>query len=427
MKLTTLLLSSALIAPSLFAENWNQFRGPSGQGYSNEKGLPTQWSADSNILWNSKIPGSGWSSPVVWEDRVFVSSTTEQDQSCRVICVDRKSGEIEWNVEVFRQTPGRKEGQNSYATPTVAVDGCHAYAVFGNGGVAALTLDGDVVWTNLEFDFYSRHGLGASPVVWENLVIMPYDGSQRVDAAGDWPNNPPNEKVGWQIPWDKARIIALNKNTGKREWVAKRGMSRIAHITPNVFEYKGKPIMISAAGDAIQGFNPRNGELIWTCYSQGEGVTPGFAIGDDKVFTSSGFERTTLRTVRLGGLGDVTDSHIAWEQRKGVPTMSSVLYASPYLYAVTDGGIVTCYEGYSGEIVYQERIGGRHSASPVLIDGVIYFLSEEGETTLVPVGPKFKILAQNRLNDETTRASIAVSQGNLFIRTENTLFCIGDK
>lgn len=426
MKFTHILLALAICAPVIHAENWTRFRGPSGQGYTVESGLPTQWSADSNIQWKTTIPGNGWSSPVIWGDRVFLSTTTEQDQSCRVICVDRKSGEIEWNVEVFRQTPGRKEGQNSYATPTLALDSCHAYAVFGNGGVAALTHSGEVVWTNLEVEFYSRHGLGASPILWNDLVIMPYDGSQRVDQAGDWPNNPPNEKVGWQIPWDKALIVALNKNTGQREWGAKRGMSRIAHITPIVIENEGRPVMISAAGDVIQGFNPANGELIWTCYSQGEGVTPGFAIGDGKVFTSSGFERTTLRTVRLGGKGDVTETHIAWEQRKGVPTMSSLLYAEPYVYAVTDGGIVTCFNKDDGEIVYQERIGGRHSASPVLIDNKIYFLSEEGETTIIPAGPEFKILAQNRLNDETTRASIAVSQGNLFIRTQNTLFCIGE-
>jgi outer membrane protein assembly factor BamB len=203
-------------------------------------------------------------------------------------------------------------------------------------------------------------------------------------------------------------------------------MSRIAHVTPNVLVENGAAQLISPAGDVIQGFDLKTGERIWSVYSQGEGVTPSFAMGDGLIFTSSGFEKTTLRTVRTGGKGDVTETHIAWEQRKGVPTQPSLLYVSPYLYAITEGGVAHCYRGQTGEIVWQERIGGNHCASPVYADGRIYFLSEAGESVVIAASPEFRILARNKL-EEKCQASMAVSQKQLFIRTEQNLFCIGSR
>jgi len=152
-------------------------------------------------------------------------------------------------------------------------------------------------------------------------------------------------------------------------------------------------------------------------------VTPSFATGDGLIFTSSGFEKTTLRTVKVGGKGDVTKTHVAWEQRKGAPTQSSLLYLKPYLYAVTDGGIASCYQADTGEIVYQERIGGSFCASPIYADGLIYFLSEQGDTTVVKAGPEFKIVSKNSLG-EKCQASMAVSDGALFVRSDKHLFCI---
>jgi outer membrane protein assembly factor BamB len=255
---------------------------------------------------------------------------------------------------------------------------------------------------------------------------MTYDGSNRITKAGDWPNNSDEERLGWQIPWDRAQIVALDVKTGKRIWTGKRGKSRIAHVTANILREGNTTQLISCAGDAIQGFNLKTGELIWTVYSQGEGVTPSFATGDGLIFTSSGFEKTTLRTVKTGGKGDVTATHIAWEERKGAPTQPSLLYVKPYLYSITDGGIAHCYQADSGEIVYAERVGGNHCASPVYAGGKIYFLSEAGETTVIETGPEFKIVSRNPLS-EKCQASIAVAQGNLFIRTEKSVYCIGTK
>ncbi len=413
----------AMLVPSR-AENWPGFRGPTGQGHSNEKGLPLHWSADSNVLWKAAIPGDGWSSPIVWEERVLVSTTTENGTKCRVLCFDAKKGAVLWDNQLFEQVPRRKEGKNSFATPTPVTDGKCVYVVFGDGSVAALAFDGTVAWTNREVEFYSRHGLGASPVLHDGLLIMPYDGSNRTDKPGQYPNNTPEERLGWQLPWDKSFIAALNVKTGKRVWTGRRGQSRIAHMTPVVMGEGSRQVILSAAGDVVQAFDPKNGERLWSVYSQGEGVVPTPVAGGGLVFASSGFEKTTLRAIRPGGRGDVTSTHIAWEQKKGAPTQPSLLFANELLFAITDGGIATCYQPKTGDIVWQERVGGNFCASPVWAEGQIYFLNEAGETIVTEAADQFKVVAKSPLG-EKCQASMAVSGGRLFIRSDKNLWCIG--
>ncbi|QDU94264.1 outer membrane biogenesis protein BamB [Lignipirellula cremea] len=397
------------------AEDWPQFRGPTGQGLSTEKNLPLQWSGSENVAWKVRVPGEGWSSPIVVGDLVFVTSTTNEGQSCHVICFDRKSGDLRWNTKVFDQEVRKKRAENSDATPTPVSDGKRVYAVFSGGGIAALDFSGKLAWTHRDIAFYGHHGLAASPIIYKDLLLMAYDGSS------DGEDN----KIGWKIPWKEAVLLAVDTKTGKERWRGKRGLSRLGHVTPNILHEDSGDQIISGAGDAVQGFDPASGELIWSIYSQGEGVTPSVVVGDGLVFSCSGFEAPTIRVIRTGGQGDVTKTHIAWEQTRGVPSLASPLYVAPYLYAVTDAGIATCLDAASGEIVWQERIEGKHSSSPVYADGRIYFLSEaEGETVVLEAGPKFNILARNRI-DEKCKASIAISQGNLFLRSEEHLFCIG--
>lgn len=407
------------------AENWPRFRGPTGQGISAETGVPVTWNSTQNIRWKVPVPVEGWSSPIVWEDRIYLTGTTDNGARCHVLALEAESGKIVWNTEVFEQVPRRKEGKNSYATPTPVTDGQTIFAVFGDGSVAAVDRNGTRQWTNRQTEFYSRHGLGASPLLVDGLLVMPYDGSNRVTKAGDWPNTSDEEKLGWQIPWDRAHLVALDAVTGKRVWVARRGRSRIAHVSPLLVEEPGRQVILSCAGDVIQAFAPPTGELLWTVYSQGEGVTPSPAVGEGLIFTSSGFEKTTLRTVKLGGSGDVTATHIAWEQRKGAPTQPSLLYVKPFLYSITDGGIVHCYRPATGELIYAERIGGNFSASPVYADGRIYFVSEEGVTTVIKAGEAFEIVATNPLDGARTQASMAISGGKFYLRTEAGLWCIG--
>ncbi|HIE96914.1 MAG TPA: hypothetical protein EYG03_06475 [Planctomycetes bacterium] len=410
---TTLILVVGM--PDSEAENWPRFRGPTGQGMSSETGLPLTWSDTKNVAWKTIVPGEGWSSPVIHGDHVFVTSTTDDGRSCHVICLDRRSGKIRWNTKVFEQEVRKKRNENSDATPTPTTDGQQVYAVFSSGRMVAVDFDGTVAWTNHDVNFYGHHGLAASPILYQDLVIMAYDGSS------DGENN----KVGWKIPWQQAVLLAVEKTTGKVRWRGKRGLSRLAHVTPNILSENGTDQIVSGAGDAVQGFDPSDGRLIWSIYSKGEGVTPSLVVGDGMVFSCSGFEAPTIRVIRTGGTGDVTESHMAWEQTKGVPSLASMLYVKPYIYAVSDKGVVTCFRAVTGDVVWQERISGKHSCSPIYADGRIYFLTEaEGESVVIEAGPKLKVLARNRI-EEKCKASMAVSQGNLFIRSEQHLFCIG--
>lgn len=398
-------------------EEWGRFRGPTGQGVSTETNLPIAWSSSDNIAWKTPIPGEGWSSPIVWGDRVFLSTTTEEGKSCHVICVDRKSGGILWDKEVFQQEVRPKRKDNSYATPTPVTDGEYVFAVFGSGGVAGLTVDGTLKWTNQEVKFFSKHGLGASPILHGDSLIMPFDGS----------NDGEDDLLGFKKGWDGATILCFEKASGKVSWRAKRGLSRLAHVTPMIINTNGTSQLVSAAGDVIQGHKIVNGELVWTIRSQGEGVTPSIVQGKDYVYTCSGFEKPTIRAVRLGGSGDVTQTHIAWEQTEGVPSIASLLYIEPYLYSVTDAGVLSCFEAATGREVWKKRVQGKHTSSPIYADGRIYLLSElEGESILIQPGAEYKELGRNRL-DEVCKGTMAISRGNLFIRSANHLFCIGPR
>ncbi len=199
------------------AENWPRFRGPDGQNVSAATGLPVEWSVEDNIAWKTEIPGNGWSSPIVWGDRIFLTSATDDDKKCHVIALDGKSGDILWDTVVFEQEPKHKHGKNSRATPTPCADGKFVYAVFGSGGFAAVDFDGKLAWTNTELDFYSHHGMGCSPILYKDLLILPVN-----------PSNPEEPKIlGWQEPWDKSYLLALNKSTGREKW---RGKFRFRQI-----------------------------------------------------------------------------------------------------------------------------------------------------------------------------------------------------
>lgn len=404
-------------ALAINAENWPQFRGPNAQGISTEKHVPLQWTATENVAWRREIPGESWSSPIVWGDRVFVTTATDNGETCRVLALNRKTGALLWNREVFKQVPRRKEGRNTYATPTPATDGKRVYACFGDGSFAALNFAGEVVWINRDYKFYSQHGLGSSAILHEGLLIMARDGS----SDGD------DKKLGWQKPWDQSYLVALDVATGKERWKGNRGLSRISHGTPCIWGKGSKAQVVTEAGDVVQGFDPKSGERLWSSEVLGEGKVPSAVLGDGLVFTSGGWGgKETIKAFRLGGAGDLKESNLVWEQKKGMPKLSSMIHLKPHLFAITDGGVATCMKAESGEIVWQERVGGNFAASPIATEGRLYCVGDNGETTILAAGSEFKVLARNPLG-EKVQASPALSQGQLFIRTEKALFCIGKK
>lgn len=400
-------------------ENWAQFRGPNGQGVSKATRLPVSWSENENIVWKTDIPGEGWSSPVVWNDHVFLTTTTGEGKNCHVIALNRQTGKILWDKIVFTQQANQhRHDMNSYATPTPVTDGKAVYAVFSGGSFAALDFAGDILWINSDLDFYSHHGMGASPILYNDLLLLPVNSSNKEEP----------KTLGWTEPWDKSYLLALDKKNGKERWRGSRGMSRIAHATPAIMKVNGKDQIISPAGDVIQGFDPTDGKLIWTVASSGEPCVPSAVIGDGLVY-SSATNREPIRAVRPDGQGDCTDTHIVWEQKGYTPMMSSYLYVKPYLYTCSDGSNLCCLNAETGELMWRQQLRiGALNPSPVYADGKIYVLSEQGTTVVLkPSGQPntpAEILAKNELN-ELCRASIAVAGERLIIRSANQLWCVG--
>jgi outer membrane protein assembly factor BamB len=335
-----------------------------------------------------------------------------------MLALDAASGKVVWDREVFRQVPRKKETRNSYATPTPVTDGKRVYAVFSDGGFAALDFSGKVAWTNRDYPFYSQHGLGASPVLAGGQLIMTMDASSEGD----------DKLIGWQKPWDKSFVVALDAETGKQRWKTMRGITRISHGTPTLWNgADGKPQLVTEAGDVVQGFDVATGAKLWTSAVAGEGKVPSTVVGDGLVFTAGGYRgRDSVKAFRLGGSGELAETALAWEQKKVNPKVPSLLYIKPWLFAIQDNGIASCQKADTGEVLWQERVGGGFSASPVAAEGRVYLLDNNGDTTVIEAGPAFKVLAKNPLG-EPTQASMAVSDGRIFIRTEKNLYCVGAK
>ena len=312
--------------------------------------------------------------------------------------------------------PRKKETRNSYATPSPATDGKRVYACFGDGSFVAVDFAGELLWTNRDYPFYSQHGLGASPILSGNLLIMTMDGSSEGE----------DKLVGWQTPWDKSYVLALDTQTGKQRWKTMRGTSRISHGSPVIWTGPDDKIqVVSEAGDVVQGFDRDSGERLWTSEVQGEGKVPSTVVGNGMVFTSGGFRgRESIKAFKLGGKGDLKETNLIWEQKKGNPKVPSMIQVGPHLFTIQDTGIASCLDASTGEVVWQERLGGSFSASPVSAAGRIYLLDNNGETTILDAGPKFRVLAKNPLGDQV-QSSIAMAQGRLFIRTDKELFCVG--
>lgn len=401
------------------AEEWPRFRGPGGQGISAEKDPPVKWNASENVAWKVDVPGSGWSSPIVSGDGVYITYTTDNGASCHLLGLDRESGKKVFDVEVFKQTVTRKEGKNSYATPTPISDGKMVYVSFA-GGLAGVTIAGKVVWTNTDFPYYSRHGLGVSPILYDGLLIHPQDGSTKAGGA--------EEYIGWQKPWDKGQVLALAPETGKVKWKSSRGlMTRIAHVTPLVIDVDGRKQLITPAGDYVEAMDPATGTPLWWVKSKGETPVPAVVYGDGLLFTTSGYEAPTIRAIRPGGKdekGDLTATHIVWEDTKLVPMMSSFLFVDHLLFGVKENGIAFCREPRDGAIVWQQRLDGAYCASPVHAAGKIYLLSESGKMTVIEAARQFKLVAENPIG-EFCQASPAFSNGQIFLRSDKHLFCIG--
>jgi outer membrane protein assembly factor BamB len=402
---------TAAAAPAATAQDWPEFRGPAGQGHSAEQGLPLEWSESRNIIWKTPVPGSGWSSPVIAGGRVWMTTAVEsrggsgRGVSLRALAYDVETGREAVNVEVFHlDRPGAINPKNGRASPTPILDGDRVYVHFGMDGTAALTTAGDIVWrTRLPYE--SQHGSGGSPALFRDLLIVNCDGN-----GGD------------------AFVAALDTRTGTIRWkTRRRDPADQAYSTPLVIRAGDRDEVISVGAYRAEAYDPATGKEIWrVAYEDGFSNVPRPVYAHGLVYIATGFQQPSLLAVRADGTGDVTKTHVAWTLRRAAPYTPSPLVVGDDLYVVNDAGIASCLDAKTGATRWVQRLGGTFSASPVYADGRIYFVSEDGVTTVIAPGSAFRVLALNRL-DGATLASMAVSLRSFFIRTDSHLYRIGSR
>ena len=404
MKAGALLIALALTCVAR-AEQWPEFRGPGAQGHSSERGLPLEWSETRNVAWKVPVPGLGWSTPVIANGKVWLTSAVdERGLSLRALAFDVTTGQQVVNVEVFKIPTDRRDinPKNSWASPTPVIDGDRVYVHFGADGTAALSQSGEILWKN-RFEYQSQHGAGGSPIVYGDLLIFSCDGS------------------------DAAFVIALDKHTGKTKWKTNRGVpADQAYTTPLVIRVAEQDQLISVGAFRARAYEPLTGKEIWRVrYDEGFSNVPRPVFAHGLVFITTGFQQPELLAIRPDGKGDVTKTHIAWSLKRGAPLTPSPIVVGDELYVVTDGGIASCLDAKTGEVIWQSRLGGTYSASPIFADGRLYFPAEQGVTTVIAPGRQARRLATNRL-DGGLLASIAVADRAFFLRTDSSLYRISE-
>jgi outer membrane protein assembly factor BamB len=395
-------------------DNWPQFRGPTGQGLVGPGTFPVEWNTTKNVAWKQAIPGHGWSSPIVHDGRIYLTTSVampnspDQDQSLRALSLDVSTGAIQWDVEVFHQdgkNAPRIHTKNSHASPTPITDGKRLYVHFGHQGTACLDLKGRILWRNTGLAYQPVHGNGGSPILVEDLLVFSIDGGE-----------------------DRF-IVALDCQTGQVRWKTPRDVDvakRFSFSTPLLIAVQGRQQIISPGSNVVLALDPQDGKEIWRVQYQGYSVIPRPVFGHGLVFVCTGYDSPSLLAIRPDGRGDVTQTHVAWKTHKAAPHTASPLLVGDELYLVSDGGIASCLDVKSGQVHWQQRLGGAFSASPLHAGGRIYFQNEQGVCTVIQASKQFRQLAKNAL-DEPTLASSAAADGAFFVRTENRLYRIREE
>lgn len=394
------------IAPAVGA-NWSRFRGPNGTGIAPDTGVPVHWNEQS-IRWKALIPGVGNSSPIVWEDRVFLQSAAQDGSERWLLCLGARDGKMLWT----RSVPGahaRMHPKNTLASSTPATDGQRVYALFWDGqdvSMQAFDLDGRPVWKRGLGPFKSQHGPGTSPVVYKDRVFVA------------------NDQDGVSM------LVALDARTGEPMWQAPRRPFRACYSTPMVLDGPDGPELIVVSTAGVTNYEPEAGTENWSWTWTFDGAplrTIGSpVVGDGLIFVNSGDGGGARHTIALrpGGKHNQPPAHIAWEQKRTWPYVPSLLFWQDRVYSVNDQGFAGCGDAKTGATVWSERLGGGMSASPVLINGNIYAASEDGNVYVFPAAPRFQLLAKNAIG-EPVLATPAVADNHLFIRGRQHLFCIG--
>jgi outer membrane protein assembly factor BamB len=409
-------------APVPKAAHWAQWRGPGGQGHSDDKDVPLVWGEKKNLLWKAPLPGAGNSTPIVWGDRVFLTAASARGAERYVLCLRAGDGKLLWKRTATRGVPPeRTHAWNGHASPSCTTDGTHVYAFFGTPGLFCYDFEGKEVWKHDFGTFYSEAGWGtaASPFLFEDLVI------QNCDNDGG-PNAAPQA------------LVALDKKTGKVRWSAPRNQGR-GFSTPRLMPVAGGRVDLVLNGPlGVWGYDPRTGKERWHCdrtdpRDQARFGEPMPVNDGERLFVVSG-RPGPYQVLRLPGDGDVTRSHLVKQgARRGHRDVASPLIFDGRVYVADNKAVLSCYELRSGKELYAARIGNgtnKALASPVAVRGKLLFPLDDGVTVVVEPGPALKVVGRNRLGDGTGLdfgASPAVAGGRLFLRSQSYLYCIGEK
>jgi outer membrane protein assembly factor BamB len=394
---------------ALAGETWPNFHGPTNDNHSDAKDLPLTWSETENVVWKTPIHDSGWSSPVIWQNQIWLTTATDDGKQSFVLCIDRRNGKVVRDLKLFdNANPEDTRQYNSFASPTPAIEEGRVYVHFGSYGTACLdTNTAEVLWSRSDLPCRHWRGPGSSPILFENLLIVHFDG------------------------YDLQYIVALDKTTGKTVWKKDReidygtdnGDLKKAYSTPLVIKAAGRTQLISPFAKGTIAYDPRTGDEIWRVRYENHSTAARPLFGHGLVYINTGFAQGEIMAVRPDGHGDVTASHVVWHARKNLhlPSKPTSLLIGDLIFSIDDGGVATCLDAKTGTSVWSQRVGGKFTASPIFADGRIYLFGEDGKTTVIAPEREYRELAVNQLSDGF-RASPALAGRALFLRTEKNLY-----
>ena len=425
-KMLFLTLVSVLCVWAAAGADWPEFRGPSGDGHaassddSKPIGLPLHWSETNNVKWKTEIPYRGWSTPVVMDGQVWMTTATEDGHDFFAICVDAETGKVRFNEKVFHsdnpEPLGNGASMNCYATPSSAIEPGRVYVHFGSFGTACLeTRTGKVLWKRDDLPCRHYRGASSSVVLFENLVILTMDGA-------DVQYHVALDKQTGKTAWKTARSVAWNDENVPGQ-MAKDGDLRKAHSTPLIINAAGTAQMLSAGAKAAYGYDPRTGRELWKVQYYDWSVAPRPLFDRGLAFFVTGLMKTELWAVKTDGHGDVTETNVVWKLKTHVGKYASPILVDDLIYTAAAESFLSCIEAATGQVVWTERIGGKYAASPIYADGRLYFFSQEGETIVLKPGRTFQVLATNNLANGFM-ASPAVAGKAFFLRTRTHLYRI---
>lgn len=402
-----LLLTGVAVAEDA---EWNQFRGPNGDGRADSANLPVTFGESENVKWKTPIHGKGWSSPVVSDGRIWMATATEDGKKMYGVCVSADDGQVLHDKLIFENVEPRFcHPTNSYASPTPIVESGRVYFSFGSYGTACLDAKtAEVLWTRRDLECDHFRGPASSPVLFEDVLIVPYDG------------------------FDKQYVVGFDKRTGKTKWRTPReidygtdnGDRKKAYATAATITVDGKPQVVIPSAGATVAYQPLTGKEIWRVNHGGMNAAARPVFGDGLVYVTAGDGGKSMVAIRPTGQGDVTDTHIAWTLGKTVPKRSSQLLIDDRIFMVNDAGVASCLHAKTGKVIWQKRLEGDFWASPLYANGRIYLSSKEGRMPVIAAADSFKLLADNRL-ETGINASPAVIDDDLIVRSWKHLYRIG--